>query len=342
MRNKTIWGALAVGFAVGCGANFEDEQQWQQFSQELSLYNFDASRWDSDNGGIVPICFIGGSSGLRQELEDVIEDTWGQHTGMSFDWLGTCSMDPTAATIPVRINDTLGNGCGFWGGVAQPWGIGARLSSSDCSGGQICQIRQDYPNPTAGSCSAMDYLRVLDTFVHEVGHALGMAHEHEREDRDICPEQSGSSTNPQRWLTIYDPDSVMNYCPRDDSLIMQLSQLDKVGAEMLYPKSFSRRLVVQGAFANSSGSVYIARKDDTYSVVPHHINQGALPGVYYNSWVWRINGTVIGSPLVMTRQFTSSVALRLDFTDIFSRNHNEIVSVTSDNSKFTAVLMSVL
>jgi hypothetical protein len=71
--------------------------------------------------------------------------------------------------------------------------------------------------------------------VHEFGHALGIAHEHNRADRDICEREPQGSKGD--WnITPYDLQSVMNYCNPNWSGNGELSSYDKIGVNALYGK----------------------------------------------------------------------------------------------------------
>jgi hypothetical protein len=69
--------------------------------------------------------------------------------------------------------------------------------------------------------------------VHEFGHALGLAHEHNRDDRTLC-ETEPQGPLPAFLMTTYDPKSVMNYCSEDWNNNGRLSPLDVAGIRLLY------------------------------------------------------------------------------------------------------------
>lgn len=73
--------------------------------------------------------------------------------------------------------------------------------------------------------------------VHEFGHALGFTHEQNRADTPGECTQLAQGTNPDKTLTPYDPDSVMNYCNKKWNNNGYLSALDIQAVQLLYPKA---------------------------------------------------------------------------------------------------------
>jgi hypothetical protein len=97
-----------------------------------------------------------------------------------------------------------------------------------------------YDSWNRAQCRTDDQKRmscIKENAVHEFGHALGLVHEHNRNDR-LKPEWCYSDNQPQigdEVLTPWDIDSVMNYCRRNAlQRSGELSQSDRDGIEKWY------------------------------------------------------------------------------------------------------------
>lgn len=168
----------------------------------------------------IPVCWESMDAAYaegRSWTRDAVEKSWAKVSDVSFtDWQGC---EETSRGIRIEVSemgphvDQLGKGLdGLPGGMtlnftfAGEWGKGCADFKEDC---------------------------IRSLAVHEFGHAIGLAHEHNRDDRQLCAQEL-QGPRPTFTVTSYDPTSVMNYCAKEWNNGGRLSALDVAGALMIY------------------------------------------------------------------------------------------------------------
>lgn len=160
------------------------------------------------------------SDRARANIQDAISTAY-IPAGLYFvGWL-PCSQDlftethNTLKITKVTLEDAVNGGFGY----AYPMNI---YLQTDC----FNSVPPDH-------CPDLRFMRYAA--VHETGHALGLQHEHSRDDATTCKNELLDPNGIK--ITEYDPDSVMNYCGANTE---KLSELDISGLIEYYSRAYDR------------------------------------------------------------------------------------------------------
>jgi hypothetical protein len=179
----------------------------------------EASRWPTSQ---IFVCWENPDPALGQLMEytkDAVQKTWERHSALKFVGWQKCA--PINAGIHIKIED-VGPHVKTLGHFLDKMNSGMVLNFT-------------FKNWSTGCQQAIeDCVRAIA--VHEFGHAIGFAHEQNRPDAPGECRALRQGTDPDKVLTAYDKDSVMNYCNKKWNNDGMLSKLDIEAVQTLYGK----------------------------------------------------------------------------------------------------------
>ncbi len=151
---------------------------------------------------------------------------WERAANVNFRYLpphdGACSNANTNVSFSVRPS-TSGGACAFF------------PSGGGCVPRTLIIDFNDFDTNPFWPANAPN-VDTVGVFRHELGHILGLRHEHTRPDSGVCQEDAN-----WRAVTGYDQASVMHYpyCNGVHTADFSITPLDEQGARLLYPTNLS-------------------------------------------------------------------------------------------------------
>lgn len=208
-----------------------------------SIVFWAGGRWS--NPKAIPVCWVNPND-VTAEIKDSIRNhvtAQYSRSNVQFSGWDNCNSNELGKRDQIqvffkRVHDwakTSGS-IGAGGGKSYIGPTKASLGGEDGQGTMMIAVGRNGAYPASYMRSwVID--QTLATAVHEFGHAVGLAHEHERADAPRCNDQAGNLKDggTYKYVGAYDPQSIMNYCMNNN--LNSLSNGDLAGIAELYPNS---------------------------------------------------------------------------------------------------------
>lgn len=253
------------GVSSAPGAKIHQWETWggenQKFkfipaaNQPDAIVSESSSIWSINN---INVCWEDDNPAFtqhRQWVKDAVLGTWCDKADINFTGWGTCNNNSQG--IRIQVDDNEDNS-------PHTKGLGSDLNGK--KNGMVLNFElRNWGSSWRENHGLEKAIKIIG--IHEFGHALGIAHEHNRDDCACWIEPQG--TVGDTYVTPCDKESVMNYCYNADR-DNYLSAYDIVGIQKMYgPKK--REKMAQVVVFNQGG--YNAR----FTIVSQAPGEGILP-----------------------------------------------------------------
>lgn len=344
--------ALASLIIVSCSPSMESQGAEPIARLESALWASTSTDFWPD--GEVPMCFH------ARELSDIGTQAYEEQTAQfravaeaAFEGIPSAQIDlvgwsecsnRTIGSYPgqLRVIVNPASSTSVWFSRHCPYGT-AIGDTGSCGGG--AGYRDDLESLVFVKGAYYSWGNNWDTVVlHEMAHVLGFKHEWDRTDRDgVCNEASSGPSGD--YLTIYDPESITlrSYC----GYVPELSELDELGLEIVYPATFShalrspRSMPFQGGLAVWEDEILIGDWVWRGAAADAFAVSGGQPiSRWYQGTTQIESGTL---ELSATELAQGSYTISGEYEDFLGREHEVVpTSVAVSDGAVTSVIMAML